>query len=692
MIRNFQSFEKFSLLGQGRKSGEIEFFSEITFDDEIISKGGFANIHRVVSLNGKENRELLIKVYHQNDHAEHAFLTIEKLHLKLQKMHRETGISSFQSYPTLLGLPFLAFMTIDPVDNTSIVGLVMYDLRQLGFLDYGDEQERDEDLADADPIVCSFQLAKTIKFLHDMDFIHSDLKPASIFINPKLNKIALIDFDSGFHYKVQEKPSTTGSLTGWIREFRLFKKQPEVVVGMNKINPEDYFHNEIWALNAAIFQFFSSLHSPYSFLKTLDDKEKEKYIKKIGWPNYQSGYLSFKDSSEIELQKIQELLSALKEAGLDEIVKLFSKSFNEGFFRFDKVGTPREWINSLKNSLLEPDYAPKVLKLRPSKNKIDFANEEVHIEWEEENCDYVSVEGQISKIGQTSIKVIIQDDSIIQVNFHNFYNAVDQAVSIGTNRRHPKIKFFKSDKSIRKNESPIRLKWQVQDTYQVKVNGKQSPFLETGEIEVEPTGPTTYTLECIGGFGEISKAEVFVDVIRPSIDEFSYDINLDHGLDNIDITWKTRDAVSIRIFPIVGEVESEGVAHVPIKGETQFTILAKGLFFSEQKVLKAKPFPIPIIKELMVEFPKIDLKANIKLAPLRIPDPIYQFGKINFLDLNMTKPKEISFPSLDIKLQTISMEQLNIEQYEEKKKSLSIKKLFDRVFKYLKNPPYGKSF
>lgn len=692
MIRNFQSFEKYSLLGQGRKSGEIEFFSEISFDDEVINKGGFANIHKVVSLNGKENKELLIKVYHQNDHAEHAFQSIEKLHLKLQKKHRETGVSTFQSYPTLLGLPFLAFMALDPVDNASIVGLVMYDLALLGYLDYGDEQVRDEALEDVDPIVCSFQLAKTIKVLHDMDFIHSDLKPASIFINPRLNRIALIDFDSGFHYKIQEKPSTTGSLTGWIREFRLFKKQPQVFVGKNKINPEDYFHNEIWALNAAIFQFFTSLHSPYSFLKTLDDKDKEEYIKKVGWPKYKEGFRLFNDSSEEDLKKLEELLFVFKEAELEGIVDLFSRSFNDGFFKFEKVATPIEWINNLEKSLEASDCFPKIKELKPSKSKIDFANEEIFIEWQAEDYDFVSINGQISKIGQTSFNLKIQDEAEIEVTIHNFYQSVSQKVSIKANRRFPVIKFFQSDSPIRTSELPIKLKWEIEEAYEVRVNGKSYPYLKTGEIEVEPIGPATYTLECKGGFGEVSKSEVFVDVIRPTIDEFSYEINLDHGLENIDLKWKTSDALSVEISPLVGETTIQGISHVSIKGETQFTILAKGLFFSEQKVLKAKPFPIPIIKELMVEFPKIELNAQIKMAPLKIPDPVYQFGKINFSSWNMPTPRELSFFSEQIDFKSLDVDQFKLESPQEEKKDISLRRLIERVFSYFKNRPNGKAF
>lgn len=674
-------------MGQGRKSNEIDFFSEITFDDEIINKGGFANIHRVVSLNGKENRELLVKVYHQNDHAEHGFHTIEKLHLKLQRKHRETGISPFQNYPTLLGLPFLAFMAIDPIDDTSIVGLVMYDLRLLGFLEFGGEQGRDEDLADVDPIVCSFQLAKTIQVLHDMDFIHSDLKPASILINPNLNRVALIDFDSGFHYQNQEKPSTIGSITPWSRLINFFKKEPKIIVGGIKINPEDYFHNEIWALNAAIFQFFTSLHSPYSFLKTLDDKEKEEYIRKVGWPNFKAGFRLFKDSSEVELKGLQELLFALKEAELDGIVGLFKKSFNDGFFQFGMVATPREWIVSLTDSLKETDCFPKIRKLYPSKSKVDFANEEILIEWEAEDYDYVSIKGLISKIGQTSFKVKIPDDSVIQVIFHNFYQTVAQPVSVTANRKFPIIKFFKSDERIRVSESPILLTWEIDDAHEVRINGRINSSIENGQMNVTPTVPTTYMLECVGGFGEISKAEVFIEIIRPSIVEFSYEINLDYGLENIDLKWTTSNAESVEISPIVGNVPLEGIEHVSIKEETHFSIIARGLYFSEQKVIKTKPFPLPIIKELMVEFPKIEINTTINQTPLKI-NLSQGFNQINFTNaINISSPK-VEFGKIEMKLNFKEPEfnlGLNLLDSKPQRKNNVFKKLINQIKKQLKS-------
>lgn len=692
MIKTFDVFEEYSLLGQGRLNEEIEFLNQISYQEDVVKSGGFANIHHVVSVNGNERRDLLLKMYHQDEHSAHAYSSINQLHLKLKRHQSKVNVSAYQEIPTLLGLPFVVFKSVDTMTEEPVVGMVMYDLSQLGFFDYGDEEIRNDLVSGFDGILFSYQIARTIQFLHSLDFIHSDLKAASIFINPESKVLCLIDFDSGFHYKTQSKPSTKGSISGWIRKIGFLNKFIDLVGGSESQGYDLFLHNEIWSLSAAIFQLLTGQNSPYSFLTTLDDSQKEEYIKKIGWPTFKTDSTLFNENAQQCITEIQEVIQTYQEAGLVGLEASLKISFNEAFFDSAKAVKPKEWISVFEGILPELEVIPVINSLESDKQRIDFANESIVISWKALNVDYVRIGKNVSFVGQNQFQISIAKEQEIEVTFHNFYTTVSQSISISTNRRFPQIDFFRSDVSIRKDESPVLLTWQVSNAYKLNINGVKGLDSKKGEFYVRPIVPTTFKLQCEGGFGEISEAEVFIDLIRPSIELFSYDINLDHGLDNVDIKWKTSDAVSVNISPVIGEVSSEGIAHVPIKGETQFTILAKGLFFSEQKVLKAKPFPIPIIKELMVEFPKVEINTQVKLAPLRIPDPLYQFGKINFMDLRVPEPRELHFSQHKIEFKKIDLQNFNLNEFQEKQEGLSLKRLFDRVFTYLKNPPNGKTF
>jgi serine/threonine protein kinase len=643
MVRAFDVFEEYSQLGQGRLNGEIEFLNQISYQAEFVKAGGFANIHNVVSVNGNERRDLLLKIYHQDEHSAHAYSSIKQLHLKLKKHQLKSGVFTYQENPTLMGMPFVVFNSTDEITGGPVVGMVMYDLSQLGFFDYGDEEIRNDLVSEFDGILFSYQISRTIQFLHSLDFIHSDLKAASIFINPESKVLCLIDFDSGFHYKTQSKPSTKGSISGWIRKIGFLNKFIDLVGGSDSEGYEHFLHNEIWSLSAAIFQLLTGQNSPYSFLTTLDDSQKEKYIKKIGWPTYKTDSTLFNEKAQQSIAEIQEVIKTYEEAGLSGIEAALKTSFNEAFFDSAKAVKPKEWVSIFEGILPEFQLIPVVQSLGSDKTQIDFANENIVIRWEALKVDYVRIGKNVSLVDQNQFQISIPKEQEIEVIFHNFYSSFSQSIFIKANSRFPKIEFFRSDISVRKDESPVLLSWRVKDAYKININGVKGLHPSSGEFAVKPIIPTTFKLRCEGGFGEITEAEIFIDLIRPTIEEFSYEVNLDHGLENIDLKWKTKDALSIEITPGLGNVKSEGLEHILIKDETSFTIVAKGLFFSQSKIVKAKPFPLPIVKQLMVEFPKIELNTTINLTPLIVPDAMYRYAQIKFQNTVDVLPTEIKY-------------------------------------------------
>ncbi|REG85317.1 protein kinase family protein [Algoriphagus antarcticus] len=643
MIRDFDSFDEYSLLGQGRADGEIEFLHHLSYQDEVYKTGGFANIHKVVSVNRKQRKDLLLKIYHQQEHSDHAYNAVEQLHVKLKRNQLKGRVTTFQKFPTLLGMPFLVFKSNDSLTGELFVGLLMYDLSLLGYKDYGDEEIRNDLVNGIEAVLYSYQLAKTFQLLHDFDFLHSDVKAASIFINPESKMLCLIDFDSGFHYKTQEKPSTKGSITGWFRKITWLNKAFDKLTGNDDYGHQKFLHNEVWSLNAAIFQFFSGQNSPFSFLTTLDDTQKEKYIKNISWPNFKPDSSLFNERAEQSISDIQETIKTYEEAGVEGIGLLFKNSFNEGYSNYEKVVKPKEWINLFEGVISELPTHPVIISLESNKKHIDYGGEKIIIRWVAQKVDYVSIGESISTIGQSEIEVSVPEEKDIEVKFHNFYISSTQSIFIRANRRFPKVEFFKSDVSVRKDESPVLLVWSVKDAYKININGVKGLDPSSGEFAVKPIIPTAFKLQCEGGFGEISEAEVFIDLIRPTIKEFSYEVNLDYGLDNIDLKWKTTNAVSIEITPAIGKVNQEGIEHIPIKDETSFTLIVKGLFFTQSKIVKAKPFPLPIVKQLMVEFPKIELNATINLTPLKVPDPLYKYAQIKFQNTVDSLPSEIKY-------------------------------------------------
>src|SRR5690606_1796389 len=114
-------------------------------------------------------------------------------------------------------------------------------------------------------------------------------------------------------------------------------------------------------------------------------------------------------------------------------------------------------------------------------------------------------------------------------------------------------------------------------------SGLTDSFSNQDSTDVAPVSKTIYTLTAIGFFDEKITKELTVDVIAPIIKAFTWEVNLNEGIDNIDLLWETAEAQSVEITPNVKESSANGLAHVPISKETTFKLIAKGLFSTVEK-------------------------------------------------------------------------------------------------------------
>jgi hypothetical protein len=140
-------------------------------------------------------------------------------------------------------------------------------------------------------------------------------------------------------------------------------------------------------------------------------------------------------------------------------------------------------------------------------------------------------------------------------------------------------------------------------------------------LEVSPTDRVTYRVTAHGLFGQKVTEEITVDVIRPRIDHFSYEVNLEHGIRNVDLLFKVANAERVEILPQLGVVDADsGVAHVPISYPTEFKLTASGHFGSVSQIITAHPFPVPAVVELRMEQPILQLSTVISPAELKMPE------------------------------------------------------------------------
>ncbi len=329
MVRTITKIRDLSILDQGN-ANNIKSINTVDFDESEMGAGGFGKIHSIKSINGVQSDLYVIKIFSDKENESHGYDTIEKLHIKLKKNELKNGIPTYIERPELLGLPFAAFKGYDEIEEIEVVAFIMYNLNTLGFTDYGAENtdnSKYRQLEIPDKVFISHQLAHTVSFFHSLKFIHSDLKEAAIWYHPQKKQLAIIDYDSGYHFDTQEKPSTLGAIGHWMSGG--WKKLINTDDANKVSSVKDRLREEYWVLANAIFELVFDV-MPYFFLKDSDDATKKKYLKKNEWPAIDYESAEFLTENKTVHNNLLAVMSSLSDAGLKELIDNFSKVFNAG--------------------------------------------------------------------------------------------------------------------------------------------------------------------------------------------------------------------------------------------------------------------------------------------------------------------------------------------------------------------------
>ncbi|RFC54056.1 protein kinase family protein [Brumimicrobium aurantiacum] len=654
MIKSLTNISEVSVIDQNGEN-DILSFSEIEFDDKALGSGGFGSVHNVQSIDGVLKSEFVIKIFTDEDSKQHAYDVVRILHDKLKKRQHLTKTPTYHDKPELLGLPFLVFKGYDNISEKHCVAFLMYNLEKLNYEDYGSDMAKLDEytlLNIPDKLYLAYQLAKTIDFLHEIKFIHADLSENSLWFNPKRIQLSIIDYDSGYHFDTQDKPTTIGKVGHWIgSRFRNIIGQPK---DSSELNTLDRLYEEYWVLANATFEVvFGAM--PFFFLSDTDDNSKQSYLKENEWPNIDYSSPLFNKANSQQHQAIILFLKQLEEGGAKELIDAFKKVFNSGYKNERKRLTSKEWKELLFN--LNQSLGNPILKsFTADKTKIKRKNEEVEFYFEVNKYDSIYVNNKLVPLNQKSIILNIADSTKVNIRAINDFQTIEDFVEIQAVKVEPKILLFTASKLLRDSEDPIILSWETENANSVSINLIDKELEISGMTEVTPIEKTQYLLTVKGYFDEVLSQEIEVDIIKPNIKFFNWEVNLNKGITNVDISWEVENATSVKISPHVKSQNVNGLEHISISERTEFKLIAKGLFADIENEITAHPFPVPIVKQIFANAPKLELKININNTALNFPENLFTASSIQFtnnvqfnnLDINSTElGSSLEFPKFE---------------------------------------------
>lgn len=639
MINKLTDISDISVIDQNINHNLFSF-TEISYEDKYIDEGGFGSIHTVFTIGGKPTKEkyLLKILFQEKEQQEHAYNVINILHKKIKRYQTTiTHIPIYHSHPELLGLPFAVFKAKEENTDKELVAFLMYDLNNLGYVDFGkDEINSDEldNLETIDRLYIAYEFSKAIDFFHLNNFIHSDLKEASIFINPKTKQLAIIDYDGGYNFDKQDKPSTLGAIGHWLSsKWRQLIKTKET----SELTYLDRLTEEEWWLANAIFQLIFYV-PPFFFLKDVENQTE--YLKNNKWPNTAHTKELYIENNLPFIEKIRESLRELSDMGLDSLTNAFITVFNDGFFKENKRLSAKEWKKLLSDIIQEIE--PQIIKYDSDKTIITRKNEEVTFNWEVAFFNLIYLNGDLVNIGQYNKVIQIEDAKSVKLLVKNDFNEIFKTIEILAEKKEPIIKNINLSKTIRENiNDKIELEWETENVSYVTISTIKDRLEESGKIELLPTKKTKYIFTAFGYFDEKVTKEFDIDVVSPEILVFKYKINIEKGIKNIDVFWETKNSNYVEITPIIGKQKGNGNISIDIEGKTSLKLIAYGDFSSVERVIEAQPFPIPVIKELMFEYPKLEKSFRTK--------NILNWQEINKNRLNLIHPElQVNTPNINI--------------------------------------------
>ena len=583
--------------------------AEIDFEEQPLNQGGFGAVYRILTVDGRSVQGALVKVMFDPQHGEHAYETVGQLHDKLRGRFRETLTTE---HPELLGMPFMLFKAVNDKDE-AVVAMAMCDLGALGFADMGsdtwDAAAYFRTTGPLEKLHLAYQFARTVDLLHDIGFIHADLKDKSIFLNTRQPQLALIDFDSGFHPDTQGAANTFGAIGQWARAIGSWLKSKH---SSAQIPLEERLDEERWAIAAGVFELISGV-APFFFLRDADDASIAQYLKEHKWPEVDPGSPLVNPSNLSYHQALILLLQELEESGGKELVAAFKRAFNRGYYKPSARPKPAEWKALLGSLCKEHIGSPVISAFQGDRSSIRTKGEVVRLSWTAHQHRALLLDGRPLAFDARSIQLTPSDTATFTLEAISDFGKAEATFKVEAIKVQPSIDLFKSSKSMRDTLEPVVLEWTTSDALEVRILPIGITVDHSGTIEVLPDTPTTYEIQAFGSFGELAVASVHLDVIRPEIEFFDWEVNLLEGIDNVDLKWKVRHAGEVTIESVPGSLPPEGLVHVAIRTPTGFTLTAKGLFGNTSISLKAFPFPMPIIEQLTMEFPLLSIDTQVVL-------------------------------------------------------------------------------
>jgi serine/threonine protein kinase len=620
---------------------DFQSVTTIEIENKPIAEGAFGEVYICKSLNGKSlSVPQVIKLFKEDaqNKQDHNFNTIQKLQRKVDAKNQQLkGKNITDEFPSLKGIPQFSFT--GSINGKNYRGFSSSNLKKLGFEEFIDILDKPklfklyQQISIDKKMLIAYHLASGFKLLHEIFFIHADLKPEAIFINTKTNECAIIDFDSGTITENQnDKPNVWGAPNDWVAP-EIWDQLKQIGTGglqQVKVN----LLSDLWSVAVGIHYILTTTH-PLFYLNELSPRVTKQYFSKYKWPEIQEIEPYFnKGNKNIYLPVKNWLEKTLPK----QIYTQLYNTVNYGYSNPIKRTTYNEW----EKVLTSVQEVPIINKFSLNLEKI-VTGQKAILEWTIENATSINIIGigNVKSTEKTSVSP--SKTTTYKVIAENAFGKAEKELLLEV-LPSPKVKVFKPAKLKLVRGEYTELSWEVENITAVDllVDGKKKKVAPIGKISVNPNTHTTYTLELTALDGKTkSKHTAQVEVFdKGAIKKFTTDRHFILPIIPVTLSWEVEHAKKVNLEGF-GEFQQIDSLELRPDKDTLYKLIVEDEFGVFEDHTQVRILPLPVMETLIVPTPDLHIELDLKMVTPKFPSFDLSFNQ-PAPSLTLTAP-QVSF-------------------------------------------------
>ena len=322
---------------------------------------------------------------------------------------------------------------------------------------------------------------------------------------------------------------------------------------------------------------------------------------------------------------------------------------------------------------------PQIIEFKAQTQTI-FEGESYLVKWKVENATIVEIDSERvdSSIGQKEFLCDFSGTKRITLVARNGSDVISQYLPIDALPK-PSFNLSCSASKIRRNSNEKSIiSWNIEYAVsaQISIDNRKEDIILSGNKEIMPTENTVIRFTAVSlDYHTVFTDECIVEVFNAGKVSFACNKKFSFASLPVVLSWETKDCFDVELVGF-GEQPLNGSKIVCPEITTDYVLIVTDNFGTQEYSLKVQMLPLPIIRSVLVEAPKLE-----HVIPISYKTP--QFVMVPSIPTFENEFSKLELPQIPNmkKVELISEGDMNVSTPQRNRLSKKIYKLLNHIFK-----------